>query len=166
MTMDNLKNEIKTNNQNKWPDISDNIKDTLIEGLKMADFKNEERFLMPLHDLIVKEIHAKNDNTFFATITAPEGFDRPHLAGLNFEKVSLELIKEINKIKWIEKTFSKNLLYKSSIVCKKEIKDVSEMKVKLVKEKDLQRESKNRQSWSFDINDWYMEWKCTIIYKN
>lgn len=166
--MDNkLKKSNETNDQKKWDQtISDTTKNGLIEDLRMDDFNNEKRFLMPLHDLIVKEIREANNNTFFATITVPENFDRPHLAGLNFEKISLELIKEINRIKWVEKNFSKSLLYESSITCKKEVTDVSEMIIKLVKEKDLQRELHNRQSWSFNINNWSMEWKCKIVYKN
>ena len=152
----------KKQNQN----MSDTTKNEVIEGLKMDDFNNEKRFLMPLHDLIVKEIYEANNNIFLATITVPENFDRPHLAGLNFEKVSLELIKEINRIKWIEKIFSKGLLYESSITCKREITELSEMMIKLVKEKDVKRELHNRQTWSFTINNWSMEWKCKIVYKN
>ncbi len=160
----NISNE--TNVPEKRGNIIDAAKSSLIDDLSIDDFGNEKRFLMPLHDLVVKEINEVNNNSFIASISVPENFDRPHLAGLNFEKISLELIKEINKIKWLEKKFSKILLYESSIICKKEVTDLSKMILTLVKEEDLERDLSNRQNWSFEINNWSMLWKCSVVYKN
>ncbi|MDR0860470.1 MAG: hypothetical protein LBO09_05910 [Candidatus Peribacteria bacterium] len=131
----------------------------LLEGLtatkkKVENFDSEKRILAPVHNLVVNEIYElEENNKYLAILNVPEGFNRPHIAGLNFEKISIELIREINRLKGKEKEFPNVFLSQSSYECKKEIKDVRNMQLVLTREKDTTRMGLNIQEWSFELNN-------------